>query len=144
ATEVEERGSILSAGERQLLSFARALLADPSILIMDEATASIDTETEVQIQKALDRLLEGRTAIIIAHRLSTIRGADNIYVLENGEILENGSHDELMEKQGEYFGLIQSQFMMLDSMYTKKETILIMELFFFLIINDSYFKNKNP
>ncbi len=116
ATEVEERGSILSAGERQLLSFARALLADPSILIMDEATASIDTETEVQIQKALDRLLEGRTAIIIAHRLSTIRGADNIYVLENGKILENGSHDELMEKQGEYFGLIQSQFKMLDAM----------------------------
>src|SRR5690625_6293417 len=82
ATEVEERGSILSAGERQLLSFARALLADPSILIMDEATASIDTETEVQIQKALDRILEGRTAIIIEIRLSKISGADNIYVLE--------------------------------------------------------------
>lgn len=114
-TEVEERGSVLSAGERQLLSFARALLADPSILIMDEATASIDTETEVKIQKALGRLLEGRTAIIIAHRLSTIREANNIYVLENGKILENGSHDELMRRQGEYFGLIKSQFKMLDA-----------------------------
>lgn len=114
--EVEERGSILSAGERQLLSFARALLANPTILILDEATASIDTETEVKIQAALNRLLKGRTAIIIAHRLSTIREADNIYVLENGSILENGSHDELMEKRGEYFGLIKSQFQMLDAM----------------------------
>lgn len=113
--EVEERGSILSAGERQLLSFARALLADPTILILDEATASIDTETEVKIQTALNRLLKGRTAIIIAHRLSTIREADNIYVLENGSILENGSHEELMEKRGEYFGLIKSQFQMLDA-----------------------------
>src|SRR5690625_2254734 len=114
--EVEERGNILSAGERQLLSFARALLADPSILILDEATASIDTETEVKIQAALNRLLKGRTAIIIAHRLSTIRGADQIYVLENGKILENGSHEELMEERGEYFGLIKSQFKMLDVM----------------------------
>ena len=114
-TEVEERGNILSAGERQLLSFARALLADPSILILDEATASIDTETEVKIQAALDKLLKGRTAIIIAHRLSTIREADNIYVLENGKILENGNHIELMEKRGEYFGLIKSQFDMLDA-----------------------------
>lgn len=115
-TEVEERGGILSAGEKQLLSFARALLADPSILIMDEATASIDTETEVQIQEALNRLLKGRTAIIIAHRLSTIRGANNIFVLENGRILENGSHAELMNQKGEYFNLIQSQFKMLDAM----------------------------
>src|SRR5699024_5717555 len=114
-TEVEERGSILSAGERQLLSFARALLADPTILIMDEATASIDTETEVKIQNALRRLLKGRTAIIIAHRLSTIREADNIFVLEQGRIIENGSHDELMEVKGEYFGLIKSQFEMLDA-----------------------------
>lgn len=113
-TEVEERGSILSAGERQLLSFARALLANPSILIMDEATASIDTETEVKIQRALGKLLVGRTAIIIAHRLSTIREADNIYVLENGLILENGSHDELMKDQGAYFELIKSQFQMLE------------------------------
>ncbi|WP_042223932.1 ABC transporter ATP-binding protein [Oceanobacillus manasiensis] len=116
ATEVEERGSILSAGERQLLSFARALLADPTILILDEATASIDTETEVKIQKALNTLLEGRTAIIIAHRLSTIRESDNIFVLENGKVLENGNHEELMEKRGEYFGLVKSQFQMLDAM----------------------------
>ncbi|HLR07793.1 MAG TPA: ABC transporter ATP-binding protein [Bacillota bacterium] len=114
-TEVEERGNILSAGERQLLSFARALLADPRILILDEATASIDTETEVKIQRALNKLLKGRTAIIIAHRLSTIREADNIYVLENGEVLEHGNHDELMRKRGEYYGLIQSQFEMLDA-----------------------------
>lgn len=114
-TEVEERGSILSAGERQLLSFARALLSDPSVLILDEATASIDTETEVKIQLALDKLLKGRTAIIIAHRLSTIRESDNIYVLEEGNILESGNHQELMEKQGEYYGLIKSQYEMLDA-----------------------------
>ncbi|TFJ94499.1 ABC transporter ATP-binding protein [Lentibacillus salicampi] len=115
-TEVEERGNILSAGERQLLSFARALLADPKILILDEATSSIDTETEVKIQAALQRLLKGRTAIIIAHRLSTIRESDQIFVLENGKVLESGSHDELMGQHGEYFGLIKSQFEMLDAM----------------------------
>lgn len=113
--EVEERGSILSAGERQLLSFARALLADPSILILDEATASIDTETEVKIQKALDKLLKGRTAIIIAHRLSTIRESDTIYVLEDGHILESGSHDNLIKQHGEYYNLIKSQYDMLDA-----------------------------
>lgn len=115
-TEVEERGNILSAGERQLLSFARALLADPKIIILDEATASIDTETEVKIQNALKRLLKGRTAIIIAHRLSTIRDSDNIIVLEHGRILEQGNHDELMKKQGEYYGLVKSQFQMLDQL----------------------------
>ncbi|MEN2467755.1 ABC transporter ATP-binding protein [Ornithinibacillus sp. FSL M8-0202] len=115
-TEVEERGNILSAGERQLLSFARALLANPSIIILDEATASIDTETELKIQAALRTLLHGRTAIIIAHRLSTIREADNIYVLEHGKILENGNHDELMEQKGEYYHLVRSQFQMLDAM----------------------------
>ncbi len=114
-TEVEERGNILSAGERQLLSFARALLADPRILILDEATASIDTETEMKIQTALKRLLNGRTAIIIAHRLSTIRESDNIFVLENGKILESGNHDELMQQRGEYFELVKSQFEMLDA-----------------------------
>lgn len=114
-TEVEERGSILSAGERQLLSFARALLANPTILILDEATASIDTETEVMIQQALKRLLKGRTAIIIAHRLSTIREADQIYVLENGHILESGNHQQLMDQRGEYFRLVKSQFDMLQA-----------------------------
>ncbi|MFD2925354.1 ABC transporter ATP-binding protein [Halobacillus naozhouensis] len=114
-TEVEERGNILSAGERQLLSFARALLANPRILILDEATASIDTETEMKIQEALRRLLKGRTAIIIAHRLSTIREADTIYVLEHGKILEHGSHDQLMDQKGEYFELVKAQFQMLDA-----------------------------
>lgn len=115
-TEVEERGNILSAGERQLLSFARALLADPKILILDEATASIDTEAEMKIQEALRKLLNGRTAIMIAHRLSTIREADNIIVLENGRILEQGNHDELIEQEGEYYSLVKSQFEMLDEL----------------------------
>ncbi|MEN1967033.1 ABC transporter ATP-binding protein [Lentibacillus sp. N15] len=114
-TEVEERGNILSAGERQLLSFARALLANPRILILDEATASIDTQTEMKIQAALQRLLKGRTAIIIAHRLSTIRESDTIFVLQQGEILEHGNHTELMKQRGEYFELVKSQFQMLDA-----------------------------
>ncbi|WP_077617662.1 ABC transporter ATP-binding protein [Bacillus sinesaloumensis] len=114
-TEVEERGNILSVGERQLLSFARALLADPKILILDEATASIDTEAEVKIQLALKKLLKGRTAIIIAHRLSTIREADTIFVLDHGEIIEQGNHNELMQQQGEYFGLVKAQFRMLEA-----------------------------
>jgi ATP-binding cassette subfamily B multidrug efflux pump len=114
-TEVEERGNVLSVGERQLLSFARALLADPRILILDEATASIDTETEVKIQNALRRLLKGRTAVMIAHRLSTIREADNIIVLEHGNILEQGNHDRLMKNQGEYYKLVMSQFSALDA-----------------------------
>ncbi|MFC4387257.1 ABC transporter ATP-binding protein [Gracilibacillus marinus] len=115
-TEVEERGNILSAGERQLLSFARALLANPKILILDEATASIDTEAEVKIQQALRKLLKGRTAIMIAHRLSTIREADNIIVLEHGKILEQGSHLDLMKRKGEYYHLVKSQFDMLDAL----------------------------
>ncbi|CAM3755519.1 ABC transporter ATP-binding protein [Alkalicoccus chagannorensis] len=109
-TEVEERGNILSTGERQLISFARALLADPKILILDEATASIDTETEQVIQRALERLLEGRTAIMIAHRLSTIRDADTIFVMENGRVLEQGNHRELLDQRGEYYELVRSQF----------------------------------
>ncbi|WP_078553603.1 ABC transporter ATP-binding protein [Bacillus alkalicellulosilyticus] len=109
-TEVEERGNILSVGERQLLSFARALLADPQILILDEATASIDTESEQKIQKALQILLKGRTAIMIAHRLSTVREADNIIVLEHGNIIEQGNHDALMRNQGHYYDLVKAQF----------------------------------
>lgn len=109
-TEVEERGNILSVGERQLISFARALLANPKIIILDEATASIDTETEIQIQRALKRLLKNRTAVIIAHRLSTIRESDQIFVLDHGELIEQGTHDQLMEKQGTYYRLVLSQF----------------------------------
>lgn len=112
-TEVEERGNVLSVGERQLLSFARALLADPSIIILDEATASIDTETEVRIQQALRTLLKGRTAIMIAHRLSTIREADNIIVLDHGNILEQGNHDTLMRKKGVYYELVKAQYKMI-------------------------------
>jgi ATP-binding cassette subfamily B multidrug efflux pump len=113
-TEVEERGNVLSMGERQLLSFARAILADPQIIILDEATASIDTETELRIQNALKTLLTGRTAIIIAHRLSTIREADNIIVLDHGNIIEEGNHEELMDHRGEYYDLVRSQFKVLD------------------------------
>lgn len=109
-TEVEERGSALSMGQRQLLSFARALLANPRILILDEATASIDTETELKIQEALKVLLKGRTSFIVAHRLSTIRNADLIVVLDHGEIKETGSHTQLMEQQGIYNGLVEAQF----------------------------------
>ncbi|WP_411553424.1 ABC transporter ATP-binding protein [Paenibacillus lautus] len=109
-TEVEERGNMLSMGQRQLLSFARALLADPRILILDEATASIDTETELKIQSALKVLLQGRTSFIVAHRLSTIRHADHIVVLDHGKIIEEGNHDQLMQKQGTYYGLIEAQY----------------------------------
>lgn len=115
-TEVEERGNILSVGERQLISFARALLADPAIIILDEATASIDTETEVKIQKALKTLLNGRTSILIAHRLSTIRESDNIYVLDHGEIMESGNHEALIAKKEIYYGLVRSQFQMVDAL----------------------------
>ncbi|SDC23399.1 ABC transporter ATP-binding protein [Shouchella lonarensis] len=108
-TEVEEQGSVLSVGERQLLSFARALLANPHILILDEATANIDTETELKIQAGLKTLLAGRTAIMIAHRLSTIREADHIIVLENGQVIEEGTHQQLREKKGMYDGFIRSQ-----------------------------------
>ncbi|WP_407944411.1 ABC transporter ATP-binding protein [Paenibacillus dauci] len=109
-TEVEERGNVLSMGQRQLLSFARALLADPRILILDEATASIDTETELRIQEALKVLLQGRTSFIVAHRLSTIRHADHIVVLDHGEIKEEGTHEQLIQRKGVYNGLIEAQF----------------------------------
>ncbi|WP_282935586.1 ABC transporter ATP-binding protein [Paenibacillus sp. RC67] len=109
-TEVQERGNVLSMGQRQLISFARALLADPRVLILDEATASIDTETELKIQEALKTLLAGRTSFIIAHRLSTIRNADHIVVLDHGNIMEQGNHEELMKQKGIYHGLIQAQY----------------------------------
>jgi ATP-binding cassette subfamily B protein len=110
AFNVMERGNTLSMGQRQLLSFIRALLYDPSILILDEATSSVDTESEQLIQKAIDKLISGRTNIIIAHRLSTIRKADMIMVLDKGEIREMGNHDELLAKNGFYAGLYQMQF----------------------------------
>ncbi|WP_235680428.1 ABC transporter ATP-binding protein [Paenibacillus albicereus] len=114
-TEVQERGNVLSMGQRQLLSFARALLADPAILILDEATASIDTETELKIQEALKTLLAGRTSFIIAHRLSTIRHCDNIVVLDHGRIVEQGDHDALMRHGGTYHGLIEAQYRFLSA-----------------------------
>ena len=109
-TEVNERGSRLSAGQRQLISFARALLADPKILILDEATSSIDTETELLLQKGLNELLKGRTSFIIAHRLSTIKNANCILYVDKGGILERGSHEELLAMKGEYYKLYMSQF----------------------------------
>ncbi|MFD1431902.1 ABC transporter ATP-binding protein [Lacticaseibacillus yichunensis] len=115
-TEVQERGSTLSAGQRQLIAFARTLLADPKILILDEATAAIDTQTELLLQAGLNRLLEGRTSFIIAHRLSTIQNADQIMVVNHGEIVERGSHQELMKKRGEYFSLYEAQYRMLQSL----------------------------
>jgi ATP-binding cassette subfamily B protein len=107
---VMERGATLSTGQRQLLSFARALLYKPYILILDEATSSIDAESELLIQNAIDKVIKGRTSIIIAHRLSTIKKADKIIVLERGEIKEMGSHTELIDKKGHYFELYQKQF----------------------------------
>ena len=109
-TVLGERGSGLSQGQRQLLSIARAALADPRILILDEATSSVDTRTERLIQKAFDQLLEGRTSFVIAHRLSTIRNADMILVLKDGQIIERGKHDELLAKEGFYYELYMSQF----------------------------------
>jgi ATP-binding cassette subfamily B protein len=109
-TVLGERGSGLSQGQRQLLSIARAALADPRILILDEATSSVDTRTERLIQKAFDQLLEGRTSFVIAHRLSTIRNADMILVLKDGQIIERGKHDELLAKEGFYYQLYMSQF----------------------------------
>lgn len=111
-TQVNERGSRLSMGQRQLIAFARALLADPGILILDEATASIDTETEIALQKGLNELLKGRTSLIIAHRLSTIKNASFILYIDDGRIIEQGSHEELMEKKGAYYQLYMSQYQM--------------------------------
>ena len=104
-TELEERGVNLSIGQRQLISFARALARDPRILILDEATANVDTETELHIQQTLERLMRGRTSFVIAHRLSTVRNADRIVVLDQGRIVEQGTHSELLAKQGLYHEL---------------------------------------
>ena len=109
-TKLGERGGGLSQGQRQLISIARAALADPRILILDEATSSVDTRTERLIQKALEELLRGRTSLVIAHRLSTIRNADQVLVLKDGQIIERGKHDELMKAGGFYHDLYMSQF----------------------------------
>lgn len=109
-TEVGEGGTRLSVGQKQLISFARALLADPKILILDEATSSVDTHTEKAIQRAIDVVLKGRTSFVIAHRLSTITSSDRILVLENGEIIEQGNHKELINQEGHYYKLYTNQF----------------------------------
>ncbi|MBA7567069.1 putative multidrug export ATP-binding/permease protein [subsurface metagenome] len=110
-TKLHERGSNLSMGQRQLLSFARVLAHDPDVLILDEATGNIDTETEKLIQEALVELLRDRTSLVIAHRLSTIRHADRIIVLHKGQLFESGTHDELIAKQGMYYNLYQMQYL---------------------------------
>ncbi|MFR0823327.1 MAG: ATP-binding cassette domain-containing protein, partial [Clostridia bacterium] len=107
---LNEESSNVSAGQKQLLTIARVILADPKILILDEATSSIDTRTEIQIQSAMDNLMKGRTSFIIAHRLSTIKNADLILVMDHGDIVEQGSHEELLAKNGFYANLYNSQF----------------------------------
>ena len=108
-TQVGEKGAGLSGGERQRVSIARAILHNPRILILDEATASVDVETELQIQEAIQRLVEGRTTVAIAHRLSTLRNADRLMVLDDGRIVEQGTHAELMAKQGTFYELVNLQ-----------------------------------
>jgi ATP-binding cassette subfamily B protein len=109
-TQLSERASNLSQGQRQLLAIARAILADPGILILDEATSSVDTRTEMLIQEGLLKLMAGRTSFVIAHRLSTIQDADRLLVIDNGEIIERGTHEELLTQQGFYYNLYLSQF----------------------------------
>lgn len=109
-TQISERGTRLSVGQRQLLAFARTMISDPGILILDEATSSIDTHTELLVQQGIEALLKGRTSFVIAHRLSTVRKADRIFVIDKGDIMEAGNHEELMELHGAYYQLYQSQF----------------------------------
>ena len=108
-TEVGERGVRLSGGQRQRIAIARALLADPRILILDEATSHLDTVNEAEVQEALSRLMTGRTTLVIAHRLSTVRGVDRILVIDEGKVVEEGSHDELMRLEGVYAELVEKQ-----------------------------------
>ena len=107
---LNEESNNVSQGQKQLLTIARVILANPKILILDEATSSIDTRTEIQIQAAMDHLMKERTSFIIAHRLSTIKNADLILVMEHGNIVEQGTHEELLEKNGAYARLYNSQF----------------------------------
>ena len=109
-TEVRERGNNFSSGQRQLLSFARTIIHKPSVMILDEATANIDTETELLIQNSLEKIMSIGTMLMVAHRLSTIQHADNIIVLSHGEIVEQGSHFELLEKKGKYYDLYMLQY----------------------------------
>jgi len=109
-TFISERGSNLSQGQRQLLSIARAIVAAPGVLILDEATSSVDTRTEIRIQEALLRLMEGRTSFVIAHRLSTIRNANQVLVINEGRIIERGTHEQLLQQKGFYYNLYMSQF----------------------------------
>jgi ATP-binding cassette subfamily B protein len=109
-TVIDEEGSNVSVGEKQLITIARAFLADPALLILDEATSSVDTRTEVLVQKAMGALRKGRTSFVIAHRLSTIRDADMILVMEHGQIVEQGNHRNLLAAKGPYYDLYQSQF----------------------------------
>ena len=123
-SDVGEGGDLLSTGEKQLISFARAILADPRIFVLDEATSSIDTVTEKKIQDAIEHLMKGRTSFVIAHRLSTIRQADVILVVNDGKIVEQGTHEELIAMKGNYYHLYTRQFMeeaMANSMNTFEE-----------------------
>jgi ATP-binding cassette subfamily B protein len=109
-TELKERGAGVSIGQRQLIAFARTMISMPKILILDEATSSIDTHTELLVQKGIQALLKGRTSFVIAHRLSTIKNADRIFVINNGGIMEAGSHDQLIARKGAYYDLYMAQF----------------------------------